>query len=185
MKILVLVTLAIASTFQLKFGKCSDPVVFSPFNPSSFVGSGKVVQRTKSVPWDTKDCPAAKYSSRPDGKTDAVNCQYSIANDKLEITNGILTFTNGGQGKMTGSKWLSGDYRILKLSSYLTVYSCTSYFFGLLKNEYAWIMRPGTPTTTEKAGYLAELLSLVSTLSSSDIVEPNQSAQCKYAFTVA
>ena len=98
MKILLLIFLVTTFTFQISFGKCSNPTLKPQFSPSEILDkTWYIVRHTKNTPWDDKDCPQSKYTNE-NGKLVAKNYKYSISANIPEFTTGILNFRNGAAG---------------------------------------------------------------------------------------
>ena len=183
MKTIILFSLLMSLSDQkIKWGSCPTVVTATSFDKTTYVGDWYTTRRSKGVPWENKDCPLSQYSLRTDGKIAALNSQYSISDDKITETSGILEFTNGAKGKMTRSRWISGNYHVLETdyTGYSIVYSCTRFLF--LRFEHAWFLtRSKAPTTATLDSYYDTLNGKVDTFSDDGFEDPDHSAtDCKY-----
>ena len=172
--------LAIASTHQLSFGSCASPDLLNKFVPSSFRTSFFISYHSKNVPWDTKDC--STFNTNPIGPSIVVltNTQNDLSKNSFETTTGTLTFTDKSKGTVSGSKWVTGDFRFIVSGSTLWAYSCTPYLFGLFKNEYVWIFATSPPNSEAKVNDLSTVLPLVKSFKSADFVAPVHGMNCIY-----
>ena len=182
MKIIFLASLMIKLTFQIKWGSCPTPTRKASFDKAQFIGIWYDSRRYKNVPWETRDCPQVKYTSRSDGKLTAFNSQYSISNDKYYDTTGTLDFTDGAKGTMTKSNWINGDFQVLDTdyTGYAIIYSCNK-FLWFWRAENAWIFTRTKPATVANLdNYFTILNGKVDSFASGDFKDPNQSVSCKY-----
>ena len=177
------IALLVASTFQIRFGSCPTPSGIASFNVNNFLGVWYIVREQKGYPYNTRDCPQAKYTLRTDGKVTALNSDYNIGKDKLVDTTGTIEFTDGSKGTIKKSLWLiTGNFQVLDTdyTNYLIIYSCSS-AWSLFNFQWAWILtRTKNPPAATIDTYFQKLKDKVDWFSADDFKDPQQGGSCKY-----
>ncbi|CDW76786.1 apolipoprotein d [Stylonychia lemnae] len=166
---------------KTSWGSCKPFNVVANFDASQYVGKWYEIYRDKDLPFEKDDtCVTATYGAISSNQISVLN--YAVgSNGKAKSIDGRAT-CQGAQCKVKFDWYIpKGSYNVVDTdyTNYAIVYSCTNFFFGLFKVQYAWILGRSQTLATETT-QIASLGSIAPSYSTDNLMKTTQGGSCFY-----
>ena len=145
---LKIITLGLSLLFvqidaRRKWGKCPDYELMENFDPSRYTGLWYEIYRDTNTGFENGSrCVTATYQTLSQTQVSVYNRGIE-ANGDLNTIEGRATCAGAScKVKFEAFYIPPGNYQLLDTdyTNYAVVYSCTNFFFGLFRNELAWVL---------------------------------------------
>lgn len=137
-----LLSLLTPSSATFSWGACQEPATQSSFDASQYLGTWYEAARDSKIIFEYGECTVARYDIKSGDILRVRNTLVNPRTGNIDGVDGTATCKTNGRCKVGFFLFRNGDYRVLSTdySNYSVVYGCSSYFFGLFKNENVWIL---------------------------------------------